>query len=553
MHFKTLLLLVAVVFSAIKAGAQQNLTAEFDRLVRAQYANPEAPGAAVLVAKKGEILYRNAVGLANLELGTALSPDQVFRIGSITKQFTAAAILQLAEQGKLSLDDEITRFLPDYPTQGERITIEHLLTHTSGIRSYTAMKEFDASVRRRDFSPLELIGFFKDQPMDFKPGTQWRYNNSGYIVLGYIIEKVSGQSYTQYVAENLFKPLGMHNSYYGAIEPVIKNRVAGYVQAGEKGPYANAPYWSMHIPYAAGALVSTVDDLYTWTRALHGGKVIGPESLKKATTPYRLADGSSSRYGYGLQLGYLFGSPTVEHTGGIPGFTTDMLYLPAEDVCVVVLTNCNCLPPGDLTARLAAVAIDQPLAPQPIAVAAGALEALVGVYENDKNEQRIITVENGRLYSQRTGGPRFALHAYAPDEFYFEGSFARIRFVREKGSVKAVRAVVSDRTATDHLWVRTDKPLPAARVEVQVPADQLEKLVGEYQLAPGFSITVTREGQRLFAQGTGQERAELFATSPTRFYFKVVDAEIEFYPDGTARAPRLVLFQGGREKEGKRL
>ena len=531
----------------------QNLDATFDKLFGESF-QPDGPGAAVLVAQKGRIIYHKAFGMANLELGVPLRPDHVFRIGSVSKQFTAAAILQLMEQGKLSLDDDLTRFIPDYPTMGKKITVEHLLTHTSGIKSYTEMKEWTPEVHRKDFTPAALVDFFKNQPMDFEPGTQYQYNNSGYILLGYIIEKVSGESYGAYISEHIFKPLGMHNSYYGDVEPVIRNRVAGYSRSGTGGAYTNAAFLSMTQPYAAGSLMSTVEDLYTWTKALHSGKVIKPESFKKATTPYVLPNGSNTHYGYGLQMGNLFGSPTVEHSGGINGFLSDLVYLPKEDVCVAILTNCDCEPPRDLSAKVAALAIGKPFAPAAIQVDAATLEQYTGVYENDKKEQRIITVENGQLYSLRTGGSRYKIIPFAADQFYFEKSLTRITFVRAgTGDKKVVKAVVSDRTSDDNQWVKTDKPIPAAKPEMQLPEADLDKFLGEYELAPGFNITVTREGARLFCQATGQPRFEVFAETPTRFFLKVVDAAGEFYPDDKGSVAKMVLFQGGQEIEGKRV
>ena len=547
-------LLSLLFFISFSISAQsQVLTAEFDKLLQATF-KPGGPGAAVLVAKKGQVIYHKAFGMANLELGVSLKPDHVFRIGSITKQFTCAAIMQLAEQGKLSLQDDLTKFIPDYPTQGKKITVEHLLTHTSGIKSYTGMKEWDDEVRRKDFTVSALIDYFKNQPMDFEPGTKYEYNNSGYILLGFIIEKVSGQTYAEYMAEHFFKPLGMNNSYYGDVEPVIKNRAAGYSQADVAGTYTNARYLSMTQPYAAGSLLSTVEDLFIWTKALHGGKVVKPESLKKMTTPHILPDGSNTHYGYGLSMNNLLGSPTVEHSGGITGFLSDMVYLPNEDVCVAILTNCDCEAPRDLTPKLAALVIGKPFQPTAIKLETSALEQYVGVYENDKKEQRIISVENGQLHSQRSGGQKFKLIPYGTDQFFFEESFARITFEHEKdGGKKVVKAIVSDRTAADNLWVKTDKPMPTARPEIKLPETDLDKFTGEYQLMPGFNIAVTREGAQLFCQATGQPRFEVFAASPTRFFLKVVEADIEFYPDEKGAVNKMVLFQGGQELEGKRV
>ncbi len=535
------------------SAQSQVLTAEFDKLLQETF-KPGGPGAAVLVAKNGQVIYHKAFGMANLELDIPLKPDHVFRIGSVTKQFTCAAIMQLVEQGKLSLQDDLTKFIPDYPTQGKKITVEHLLTHTSGIKSYTGMKEWDDEVRRKDFTVSALIDYFKDQPMDFEPGTKQLYNNSGYILLGFIIEKVSGKTYAEYMAEYFFKPLGMKNSYYGDVAPVIKNRVAGYSQADVAGTYSNAPYLSMTQPYAAGSLLSTVEDLFIWTKALHGGKVVKPESLKKMTTPHILPDGTNTHYGYGLSMNNLLGSPTVEHSGGINGFLSDLVYLPKEDVCVAILTNCDCEPPRNLTPRLAALTIGKPYQPTPITLEASTLEQYVGVFENDQNEQRIISVENGQLHSQRSGGQKFKLMPYGPDQFFFEESFARITFEREKdGGKKVVKAIVNDRTAPDNLWVKTDKPMPTARPEIKLPEADLEKFTGEYQLMPGFNIAVTREGAQLFCQATGQPRFEVYAATPTRFFLKVVEADIEFYPDEKGVVNKMVLFQGGQEMEGKRL
>jgi CubicO group peptidase (beta-lactamase class C family) len=550
------LLIVNLLLPFSKFSAQTlnpALTADIDKLLAEHYKS-DGPGASVLVALKDQILYYKAFGMANLELGVPLRTDHVFRIGSITKQFTAVAILQLMEQGKLSLQDDITKFLPDYPTQGKKITVEQLLTHTSGIKSYTDMKEWDGQVQRRDFTPTELVDYFKNQPMDFEPDAKWQYDNSGYILLGIIIEKVSGQAYAEYVSEHFFKPLGMKNSYYGDTKPLIRNRTAGYSQADVAGTYTNADFLSMTQPYAAGSLLSTVEDLFVWTRALHSGKVVKPESFKKATTAHILPDGTNTHYGFGLRMSNLLGSPTVEHSGGINGFLSDLVYLPNEEVCVAILTNCDCEPPSNLSPRIAAIVTGKSYQPTPISLDTKALEAYVGVYENDKNEQRVISLENGNLHSMRTGGNKFKLFPYGPDQFFFEESFARITFIREKtGSKKVMKAIVDDRVAADNLWLKTDKALPAARPELQLTAAQLAPFVGEYELMPGFNIAVTLDGTRLFCQATGQPSFEVFAATPTRFFLKVVTADIEFYPNEKGAVDKMALFQGGQTLEGKRV
>jgi CubicO group peptidase (beta-lactamase class C family) len=527
--------------------------AEMDKILQSHF-KADGPGAAVLVSQKGKILYQKSFGMANLELNVPLRTDHVFRIGSVTKQFTGAAILKLAEDGKLSLQDELTKFLPDYPTLGKKITVEHLLTHTSGIKSYTDLEKWTPQEHRRDFTPSELVDYFKNEPMDFDPDAQWNYNNSGYILLGCIIEKASGKTYAEYIADQFFKPLGMHSSYYGDTKPLIKNRAAGYSQNDVDGTYVNADFLSMTQPYAAGSLLSTVEDLHTWTRALHGDKVLKPESLKKATTPYILPNGTNTHYGYGLGMKNLLGSLTVEHSGGIHGFLSDLIYLPKEEICVAILTNCDCEPPSNLSPRLAALVMGKPYQPTAISLDIKALEQYVGVYENDQKEQRFITLENGQLHSMRKGSSKFKIHPYGPDQFFFEESFARIQFIREKkGDKKVLQASVSDRTAEGNLWAKTDQALPAARPEMQLTEAQTTPFLGEYALMPGFNIAFTREGAQMYCQATGQPRVEIFAATPTRFFLKVVDGEIEFYPDEKGAVNRMVLFQGGREMEGTRV
>jgi CubicO group peptidase (beta-lactamase class C family) len=547
-QFSLLILLSATLQAQSLSPA---VAADIDKMFTETFRS-DRNGATVMITQKGKTLYHKAFGMANLELNVPMRTEHVFRIGSITKQFTAAAILKLAEDGKLNIQDDLTKFLPDYPTQGKKITIEHLLTHTSGIQSYTDMPEWDPATHRKDFSPEEMINYFKDKPMNFESGAEFLYNNSGYFLLGYIIEKASGKTYGAYITDTFFKPLGMKNSFYGDTEPLIKNRASGYSQGDVDGTLVNAPFLSMTQPYAAGSLLSTVEDLNIWSQALHGGKVLQPASYQAMITPYKLPGGAPNNYAYGLTIKNLVGSTCIEHSGGIHGFLSDMLYLPKEELCVAILANCDCEPPSGLTGRVAALATGKPYQPEKITIETKQLEQYVGVYENIAKEQRVIRLENGQLTSQRTGGSKYNLHAYGQDQFFFENSFARIRFEKDKTGKKVVQASMTDREYEQQLWIKTDKPLPAARTEIQLTEAQLKPLEGEYELAPGFSIKVTREGTQLFCQATGQSRFEVFPINPTRFFVKVVDAEIGFYPDEKGVVNKMVLFQGGQEMPGIR-
>ncbi len=527
--------------------ADKQLTAKFDQLLSEQFKTGET-GAAALVSKKGQIIYKKAFGMANLELNVPMQPDNVFRIGSISKQFTAVAILQLMEQGKLGLQDDITKFIPDYPTHGHKITIEHLLTHTSGIQSYTGMKEF-GTISRLDKKPEELIAFFKNQPMEFAPGTKWNYNNSGYFLLGYIIEKVSGKTYPEYVEENIFKPLGMTHSYYGSDSKIIKNRAAAYGKAA--GEFVNAEPLSMTLPYAAGSLQSTVEDLYKWNQAIHAYKLVKKENLDKAFTPYVLANGKKTDYGYGWSLGNIQDSPTIEHGGGIPGFLTMGIYLPNEDVFVAVFSNCDCNAPEDVAAKLGALAIGKPFEYKEIHADTIAMKQVTGVYEmTGSEEKRYITLVDGKLYSQRNRNTKFNIKPYEKDKYYFESMMNTIEIVRNKSG--DVEKLIFKGRNEPEVWTKTNKPIPVI-MEIDVDTRILDIYVGEYELGPNFILTVTRDKNQLITQATGQGKIEIFAESETKFFVKVMDAQLEFVKDASGKVEKLILTQGGRKMDAKKI
>jgi len=541
--------ILMTLFLAMSAGvfAQKESTEEFDKILSSEFKSG-GPGCAALVVKNGKVVYRKAFGKANIELNVNLEPGMIFRLGSITKQFTAVAILKLEEQGKLSLQDEITKFIPDYPTHGNKITVEHLLTHTSGIKSYTDMKEWTEEIQKKDMTPKELIDFFKDQPMNFEPGTKFLYNNSGYILLGYIIEKVSGESYASYMEKNIFKPLGLVHTSYDNPSEIIKNRVPGYSKA-DSG-FANAAYLSMTQPYAAGSLLSTVDDLYTWTKGVRSGKLIRPETFEKAVKPYVLKSGTITGYGYGLGIGEISGSVCISHGGGINGFLTISIYMPAEDVFVGILSNCDGLSPENAAFKMAAIISGKLPVVKEISLDTLTLKKYVGVFENEAGEQRIISYRSGKLYSIRTGGNEYELTPYDKNKFYFNDAMAFYEFARDKDG--KVYAVNFDRIGSgSSVWKKTEKTAPS-HTQISLPAEQMQKFTGVYELAPTFTITVNLEDGHLMAQPTGQPKFEIFAETPNKFFLKVVDAQIEFIAGPDGGVTKMILHQNG-EHEGKKV
>jgi D-alanyl-D-alanine carboxypeptidase len=404
-----------------------------DNLVQEAY-KPNEPGAAVIIVRDGEVIYRKGQGLANLELGIPIEPDMVFRIGSLTKQFTAVAILMLAEQGKLALNDSITKFLPDYPTHDYLITVEHLLTHTSGIKSYTSMPEW-LPLWRKDFTVQELIDFFKNQPIDFAPGKRFEYSNSGYILLGAIIEKASGQTYEQFIQHRIFEHLGMKHSCYDSPLRVIPRRAAGY----DKGPdgYTNATYLSMTQPYSAGSLASSVDDLALWDAALYTGQLLKQDTLQLAFAAHRLADGSETEYGYGWATSKLAGHLAAGHGGGIHGFGSYAIRLPEAHIFVAALSNNTGTHPGQLALKIAAWAIGQPFQePTPVELNIQVLARYEGVYESKVLGEAHVTREGNQLLFQPGQAPPMELVPFSSNEFFFKSrSLAHLTFVADANEV----------------------------------------------------------------------------------------------------------------------
>ena len=311
-----------------------------------RYFKPDLPGATVIVTKDGSPIFRKAYGMANLEHRIALQPEMAMRVGSITKQFTATAIMLLAEQRELSLTDDITRYLPGFSTHGATVTIENLLTHTSGIKSFTSMAKF-ASIARTDMTVPQMLDLIQSEPLEFRPGERFAYSNSGYYLLGAIIEQVSGMRYAKFMEKNIFGPLQLQHTFYDSNERLIPGRVDGYSKV--KRGFDNAEFLSLSVPYAAGALRSSVDDLAQWDAAVAAGKLLRPESWKRMMTSFTLNDGKPTGYGYGWFIRKISGHNAIEHGGDINGFSGDTVRFPAEGYYIAVLVNSDTQEPDTQT------------------------------------------------------------------------------------------------------------------------------------------------------------------------------------------------------------
>jgi len=430
---------------------------EIDTILTERFSDSQ-PGAAAIVVKDGRVIYRKGHGLANLELRVPMRPEMVFQVGSITKQFTSAAILMLVEQGKVNLDDDLRTYLPEYPDKGARISIEHLLTHTSGIKSYTDDPKWFA-MWRQDMTPAEIIAITQDQPLDFPPGTKFLYNNTGYVILGAVIEKVTGQAYGEFIRNSIFEPLGMTSTRYGTNFDLVLNRAYGYSKDGDK--IVNAPFLSMTQPFAAGSIESTVDDLATWEAAVSSRKLLTEASWDRIFTSYKLANGDDTGYGYGWKIGQFEGHRVIRHDGGIPGYLSEVLRMPDDRVYVALLTNSDAsgLATGFIATRLASVAAGIPYRePTKVSLDSNVLDQYVGVYRIDETSERVVRRNGDHLTTQRTDGVPLAAYPSGNDDFFYKDSYTRLHFTRDARG--KVTGMVMVQGGGSQVAPRTDKPVP---------------------------------------------------------------------------------------------
>jgi len=384
----------------------------------------------ILIARKGTILLSKGYGMANYENDVPNISETKFRLGSITKQFTATSIMQLEEKGLLDVNDPLSKYLPDYPN-GEKISIHHLLTHTSGIPNFTSFPEYRKTMMLP--SPVEkIIERFKYKPLEFVPGEKFKYSNSGYILLGYIIEKVSGKSYEEYLKENIFQPLSMINTGYDHHRPLIKHRASGYILSAN-GP-VNADYIDMSVPYASGGLYSTVEDLYLWDQALYTERLVSKSSLDRMFTPFK------GNYGYGWFIIETFGGKLITHGGIVNGFYAYISRYVDDRVCIIVLSNIENAPVDKINIDLAAIVFGEnyeiPEIRIPIKVDPKVYDAYIGQYEIASDFIITITRENNRLFAQATGQPKFEIYPESETKFFLKAVDAQITFIKnDKGEV----------------------------------------------------------------------------------------------------------------------
>ncbi|MGR4866239.1 serine hydrolase [Caulobacter sp. LARHSG274] len=418
--------------AAPRACAPADYVAQARALI-APYLEAQSFSGAILVARDGAPVLREGFGAADREWDVANTPDTKFRLGSITKQFTATAILQLAEQGKLSVDDPISKYYANAPPAWSKVTIKHLLTHTSGIPSYTGLPGFFEKSSRSPLTPDGIIKLTRDLPLEFEPGAKYAYDNTGYILLGYVIEKVSGEPYADYVGKHIFTPLGMKDSGYDVSGVILRHRASGY--QGSKDGWKNADYLDMTLPYAAGSLYSTVDDLLVWDRALADGKILTPASRQAMFTDY------GHQYGFGWKVDADAGHERVGHGGGINGFSTGISRYPKDGVVAVALANYGASPSNYLAETLAGLCAGTYHPPKAIALPAATLDRYVGAYVLSPTFTLTVTRQGDQLITQGTNQGPVPFYPSAPGEFFARIVNARISFT-QSGDAPATALVL---------------------------------------------------------------------------------------------------------------
>ena len=529
---------------ATSPQSASNATADVGRMeevIQSFVAKKQFMGS-VLVARGSDILLDQGYGFANLEWKIPNSPKTKFRIGSITKQFTAASILLLQERGKLNVNDPVKKYMPDAPAVWGKITIFNLLTHTAGIPNFTSFPDYP-SIEPFAKTPEQLIALFRDKPLDFEPGEKWKYSNSGYVLLGYLIEKISGQKYEQFVQENIFKPLGMADSGYDLNAAVIQNRASGYSPSADG--LVNAGYINMTIPLSAGGLYSTVDDLLRWEQSLFGGKLLSSVSLKEMTTPFK------SDYAFGLQVQKVNGHKLIDHNGGIEGFNTNLAYYPEDKLTVVVLGNVNSTSPVEIARDLGALARGERVVltseRKAVTIDPKIFDGYVGAYQLAPDFFITVGKDAERFTTQGTGQRQVEIFPENEKEFFAKAVDAQFIFVTDSQG-RATELILHQNGEDFHApRVEGEAAARAPRERKAIPIDPkiFDAYVGSYQLGPNVVLTVTRDGGHFLAQLTGQQPIEIFPESDHDFFAKAVDVQITFVTDSRGHATELINHQRG--------
>lgn len=548
------LLAVALALAPFPAAA---VPADFRQRAEVQLAATvpaDGPGLSAIVTEHGRTVYAGARGLANVEAHTPVTPQTVFRLGSITKQFTSAVIMQLVDEGRISLDDPLSRFLPDYPQPAAAVTVRQLLSHTGGIANYTAIPGWMVEANtNRPHTTAEMVGVFSAVPLTAPAGTRWQYSNSGYVLLAAIIERVTGMPWHEAVARRIARPLGLATIRYGVGEESVPHMAHGYTK--EAGRVRPAQLIHMSVPSGAGALIGSAADLARWGQALHHGRVVSAASYQKMIAPTLLADGSTNPYGFGLANTQIRGRRAITHNGGIYGFATDSIYLPDQDLFVAVLANSDSssVSPGITLRRLAAIALGDPYPTfERVPVDVAAVEPFLGVYAAPgPGGERRFYQRDGRLFTRRAaGGPEQEVFAAGGNRFFYGPNSLSWFTVSRDASGAITMAAHPNGEDQIETSLRTGAAPPEAPTVTVSPAI-LASYVGTYVSAgPRIAVALGEDGRLTVTLG-GPRPLPMRAISETEFQLEAADVRVIFQRENGA-VTRLLVRQGTREMPATR-
>ncbi len=576
--FRNVFFGLIALMASINPSFGQTKTKQIDKLLN-QYLEYGQFNGSVLVAEKGKIIYKKGFGMANMEWDIPNEPDTKHRLGSVTKQFTAMLIMQLVAEGKLEPEATVSEYLPDYPkSTGEQITIHQLLTHTSGIPSYTSFPNFFQDMSRDPYSPSEFLDLFADSALQFTPGTEFTYSNSGYFLLGAIIEKVTGKSYEQALHEKILSPLQMNHTGYDHHNTIMKNRATGYEKKGNT--FENAPYLDMTIPYAAGSMYSTVEDLFLWDQALYTEKLLPKKYMDIMFSSYIPAFGRHYAYGWFVGKTPIGNSKdslqTVDHGGGINGFNTIISRIISDKSLIVLSNNTGGAPLNEITIAINGILYGQTYDFPKKSLAYSILEIVtkedinagLSFYQKNKDSEAYSLKENEmnsvgyRLLQSgkvKEAEDIFKLNIEAfPESSNVYDSYAESLMVQGKNELaiinykKSIELNPANQGGIDmlkKLGVETEGLVK----EIIVPDTILQTYVGKYELMPNFILTISKQGNQMKAQATGQADLDIFAKSDIVFYLKAVVAQITFNKNENGKIESLTLLQGGQELTGKKI
>ncbi len=557
----------------------QDKAAEIEKLLQRYHDYGQFNGS-VLVSHEGQTVFKGGFGMANMEWDIPNTATTKHRLGSITKQFTGLLILKLAEKGKIDLHKPISYYLPDYPNPyGDQITTHHLLTHTSGIPNYTNFPDFGEKYMKEYYSPKDFITEFWDMELNFKPGTQFSYSNSGYFLLGVLIEELSGMTYEEFLEKEIFAPLKMTNSGYDHHSEIIKNRATGYEMEG--GKLINSPYLDMSIPYAAGSLYSTAEDLLKWHKGLFGTKLLPKQLIELYFTPQIAAwDGAYYAYGFALgnePVGNEGDSIYVHsHGGGINGFNTYISRAPKDKSVIILLNNTGgtaleAMTHGirgilagksyDLPRKSVAHALGEVIDSEGIQAGEeffNSITDLDGYYlsEREMNSMGYMYLQAGQLdealavFKMNLDSHRESSNVY---DSYAE---ALMMLGRKKEAIKNYKISVEMNPMNENgisMLEKLGEDVSEYRTSIELTPEQMKVYHGEYELMPGFTLTVFTENGGLMAQGTGQPPFAINASEEHTFLVPEVQARIVFQVSESGETESLTLYQNGQEMLGSKI